>query len=340
MFLTGFDATTLNTLWVDKNLRLHGLLQAFSRTNRILNTIKTFGNIVCFRNLEKATNESIGLFGDREACGIVLLKSFEDYYQGYHAEGKKIPGYVELISELKESFPIEQQIIGEGKQKEFVRLYGSILKLRNILSTFDDFFGKEILSDREVQDYHSKYIDLYTQFRKKDKGDAENVNDDLVFEMELIKQVEINIDYILELIKKYHEGNQKDQEIIININKAIDSSIELRNKKDLIQQFIAGLNPATDVDTDWHGFIDRKKQEELNRIIEDENLNKDETYKYIANAFRDGYVQETGTAITKVLPPVSRFSKTGERTKKRESVLERLIAFFNRFWDISDNNAS
>ena len=340
MFLTGFDATTLNTLWVDKNLRLHGLLQAFSRTNRILNTIKTFGNIVCFRNLEKATNESIGLFGDREACGIVFLKSFEDYYQGYHAEGKKIPGYVELISELKESFPIEQQIIGEGKQKEFVRLYGSILKLRNILSTFDDFFGKEILSDREVQDYHSKYIDLYTQFRKKDKGDAENVNDDLVFEMELIKQVEINIDYILELIKKYHEGNQKDQEIIININKAIDSSIELRNKKDLIQQFIAGLNPATDVDTDWHGFIDRKKQEELNRIIEDENLNKDETYKYIANAFRDGYVQETGTAITKVLPPVSRFSKTGERTKKRESVLERLIAFFNRFWDISDNNAS
>ena len=191
-----------------------------------------------------------------------------------------------------------------------------------------------------MQDYHSKYIDLYTQFRKKDKGDAENVNDDLVFEMELIKQVEINIDYILELIKKYHEGNQKDQEIIININKAIDSSIELRNKKDLIQQFIAGLNPATDVDTDWHGFIDRKKQEELNRIIEDENLNKDETYKYIANAFRDGYVQETGTAITKVLPPVSRFSKTGERTKKRESVLERLIAFFNRFWDISDNNAS
>ena len=152
--------------------------------------------------------------------------------------------------------------------------------------------------------------------------------------------MEINIDYILELIKKYHEGNQKDQEIIININKAIDSSIELRNKKDLIQQFIAGLNPATDVDTDWHGFIDRKKQEELNRIIEDENLNKDETYKYIANAFRDGYVQETGTAITKVLPPVSRFSKTGERTKKRESVLERLIAFFNRFWDISDNNAS
>lgn len=339
MFLTGFDATTLNTLWVDKNLRLHGLLQAFSRTNRILNTIKTFGNIVCFRNLERATNESIALFGDREAGGIVLLKSFEDYYDGYLAEGKKIPGYVELISDLKEAFPIEKQIIGEGKQKEFIRLYGSILKLRNILSTFDEFIGKEILSDREVQDYHSKYIDLYNEFRKKDKGDAENVNDDLVFEMELIKQVEINIDYILELIKKYHDGNQKDQEIIININKAIDSSIELRNKKDLIQQFIAGLNPATDVDTDWHDFIDRKKREELDKIISEEGLDKDQTYKYINNAFRDGYVQTTGTALSAVLPAVTRFSKTGERTLKRETVIDKFMAFFNRFWDISDNNS-
>lgn len=335
MFLTGFDATTLNTLWVDKNLRLHGLLQAFSRTNRILNTIKTFGNIVCFRNLEKATNESIALFGDKEACGIVLLKTFDEYYNGYQAEGKKIPGYVELVSDLQETYPLGVQIIGEQNQKGFIRLYGSILKVRNILTTFDDFIGLEILSERDFQDYHSMYIDLYNEFRKQGKGDAENVNDDIVFEMDLIKQVEINIDYILELIKKYHEGNQKDKEIIININKAIDSSIELRNKKDLIQIFINSLNPATDVDKDWVQFVEAKKIEELNKIIEDEGLNKDETYKYIANAFRDGYVQETGTAITKVLPPVSRFSKTGERTKKRESVLERLIAFFNRFWDIS-----
>ncbi len=338
MFLTGFDATTLNTLWVDKNLRLHGLLQAYSRTNRILNTIKTFGNIVCFRNLEKATNESIALFGDKEACGIVLLKTFDEYYNGYLSGGKKIPGYVELVSELQEKFPLGERIVGEENQKDFIRLYGNILKVRNILSTFDDFIGNEILSERDVQDYHSMYIDLYNEFRGKNKGDSENVNDDIVFEMELIKQVEINIDYILELIKKYHTGNQKDKEIIVTIRKAIDSSVELRNKKDLIEQFIASLNPSTEVDKDWHSFIEGKKLEELNGIIEDENLNKDETYKYIANAFRDGYVQETGTAITKVLPPVSRFSKTGERTKKRESVLERLIAFFNRFWDITDNN--
>lgn len=335
MFLTGFDATTLNTLWVDKNLRLHGLLQAFSRTNRILNTIKTFGNIVCFRNLEKATNESIALFGDKEACGIVLLKTFDEYYNGYLSGEKKIPGYVELVSELVEKFPLGERIVGEETQKDFIRLYGNILKVRNILSTFDEFIGKEILSERDIQDYHSMYIDLYNEFRGKNKGDSENVNDDIVFEMELIKQVEINIDYILELIKKYHTGNQKDKEIIVTIRKAVDSSVELRNKKDLIEQFIASLNPSTEVDKDWHRFIEEKKLEELNRIIEDENLNKDETYKYISNAFRDGYVQETGTAITKVLPPVSRFSKTGERTKKRESVLEKLIAFFNRFWDIT-----
>lgn len=335
MFLTGFDATTLNTLWVDKNLRLHGLLQAYSRTNRILNTIKTFGNIVCFRNLEKATNESIALFGDKEACGIVLLKTFDEYYNGYLSGEKKIPGYVELVSELQEKFPLGERIVGEENQKNFIRLYGNILKVRNILSTFDEFIGKEILSERDVQDYHSMYIDLYNEFRGKNKGDSENVNDDIVFEMELIKQVEINIDYILALIKKYHDGHMKDKEIIVSIRKAIDSSVELRNKKDLIEQFIASLNPSTEIDKDWHRFIEEKKLEELNGIIEDENLNKDETYKYIANAFRDGYVQETGTAITKVLPPVSRFSKTGERTKKRESVLERLIAFFNRFWDIS-----
>ncbi len=338
MFLTGFDATTLNTLWVDKNLRLHGLLQAFSRTNRILNTIKTFGNIVCFRNLEKATNESIALFGDKDACGIVLLKTFDEYYNGYISGNKKIAGYVELVAELQEKFPLGERIIGEENQKNFIRLYGNILKVRNILSTFDEFVGKEILSERNVQDYHSMYIDLYNEFRGKKKGDSENVNDDIVFEMELIKQVEINIDYILELIKKYHAGHQKDKEIIVSIRKAIDSSMELRNKKELIEQFIANLNPSTEVDKDWRTFIEEKKSEELNKIIEEENLDREQTYIYVANAFRDGYVQETGTALVKILPPVSRFSKTGKRTQKRESVLDKLIAFFHKFWGISDDN--
>ena len=340
MFLTGFDATTLNTLWVDKNLRLHGLLQAFSRTNRILNSVKTFGNIVCFRNLEDATNESIALFGDKEAGGIVLLKTFDEYYNGYidtdleKGTKKELPGYKDLVEELIEKFPVGQMIIGEQLQKEFIKLYGSILKYRNILTTFDEFAGKEILSERDMQDYHSMYINLYQEFRKKSQGDSENINDDIVFEMELIKQVEINIDYILELIRQYHAGNSKDTEIIVKINKAVGSSMELRSKKDLIDQFITSLTPSADVDDNWQSFVEKKKNEELDRIITEENLNREETIRYVENAFRDGYVQETGTAITRVLPPVSRFTQNGDRAKKRETVIEKIKEFFNRFFDI------
>ncbi len=340
MFLTGFDATTLNTLWVDKNLRLHGLLQAYSRTNRILNSVKTFGNIVCFRNLEKATNESIALFGDKEAGGIVLLKAYEDYYNGYKDGDKEVRGYKSLINELLEKFPIGEKIIGEQNQKDFIRLYGAILRVKNILTTFDEFNGNEILSPRNVQDYHSMYIDLYNEFRKTDDSEKENINNDIVFEMELIKQVEINIDYVLGLIRKYHEDHVLNKELLVDINKAIDSSVELRNKKDLINQFITSLDVHSIVDEDWQKFVEEKKVQELEQIIETENLDPEATYKFIKNAFRDGNVPTTGTAISKVLPPVSRFSPTGERSQKRETVLNRLTKFFERFFDISGGKFS
>jgi type I restriction enzyme R subunit len=335
MFLTGFDATTLNTLWVDKNLRLHGLLQAYSRTNRILNSVKTFGNIVCFRNLEKATNESIALFGDKEASGVVLLKAYADYYNGYKDGEKEVRGYTSLVAELMEKFPVGERILGEQDQKEFIKLYGAVLRVRNILTTFDEFIGNEILTERDVQDYHSMYIDLYNEFRKGVEKEQENINDDLVFEMELIKQVEINIDYVLGLIKEYHGDHIKNRELLVDINKAIDSSVELRNKKDLINQFITSLDVHSIVDEDWQKFVEEKKIEELDKIIETENLDPEATYTFIKNAFRDGSVPATGTAISKVLPPVSRFSPTGERTQKRESVLSKLSSFFERFFDIS-----
>ncbi|QQS43740.1 type I restriction endonuclease subunit R [Candidatus Roizmanbacteria bacterium] len=337
MFLTGFDATTLNTLWVDKNLRLHGLLQAFSRTNRILNSVKTFGNIVCFRNLEKATNESLSLFGDKEASGIVLLKAYSDYYNGYSDKGKEVRGYVDLIAELQSRFPVGERILGEQDQKDFIKLYGSILRLRNILTTFDEFAGNEILTDRDVQDYHSAYIDLYNEFRNTATVEKENVNDDVVFEMELIKQVDINIDYILQLIKKYHESHTKNKEVLIDINKAIDSSVELRNKKDLINQFISTLDVHSVVEDDWRNFVEGKKVEELEQIIEKENLDRDATYKFIKNAFRNGNISTSGTELTRVLPPVSRFTPTGERTKKRETVIDKLTKFFERFFGISSS---
>jgi type I restriction enzyme R subunit len=335
MFLTGFDATTLNTLWVDKNLRMQGLLQAFSRTNRILNAVKAFGNIVCFRNLEEATNKSLALFGDKEAGGIVLLKTFAEYYNGYTDDkGKYVKGYKELIDELKENYPAGELIISEKEKRSFVKLYGAILRLKNILSSFDEFAGKEILSERDVQDYHSQYLRIYDELRPQGK-EKDNVNDDLVFEIELIKQVEINIDYILMLIKKYHEGHMEDKEIKVSILKSVDASIELRSKKDLIENFIDSLTPSSNVDEDWKKYVNEQKITELNKIIEEENLNKEETYKYVNNAFKNGYVQENGIQINKVLPPLPIIDPQKRRQKKRETVIQKIIAFFNRFRDIS-----
>jgi len=332
MFLTGFDAPTMNTLWVDKNLRLHGLLQAFSRTNRILNSIKTFGNIVCFRNLEEATNESIALFGDSEAKGIVLLKKYQDYYSGYKDGSKYFPGYESLIEDLRENFPVEEPIETLKEQKEFVKLYGTILKVKNILTTFDEFEGNKILSDFDFQDYHSKYISIYRDIRSSNS--AENINDDIVFEMELIKQVDINIDYILELVEKYHKGHLKDKTVLVNIQKAVDSSVDLRNKKDLIDKFIESLSMDSRVHEDWIMYINQKKFEELDDIIAEENLNKDEAYKYIDSAFKEGGIQTTGMAVTKILPPISRFSKDSELPKKRETVLDKLNMYYEKFSDI------
>ena len=241
MFLTGFDATTLNTLWVDKNLRMHGLIQAFSRTNRILNSIKTFGNIVCFRDLQKETDEAIALFGNKEAGGIVLLKTYEDYYNGYQDDkGREKEGYSQLIEELQSKFPLSEQITGESNKKEFVILFGNILKIKNILSAFDKFAGNEILSEREFQDYQSIYLDMYQEIRSKNK-EKEIINDDIIFEIELIKQVEINIDYILMKVTEYYKSNKEDKEILIDIKKAINSSLELRSKKELIKNMVAHL---------------------------------------------------------------------------------------------------
>ncbi|MDG2764723.1 type I restriction endonuclease subunit R, partial [Vibrio parahaemolyticus] len=223
MFLTGFDATTLNTLWVDKNLRQHGLIQAFSRTNRILNSVKTYGNIVCFRDLKEETDKAIALFGNKDAGGIVLLKTYEEYYNGYDDKGEHKPGYTELISILTSQYPLGQPIVGEEAEKEFIKLYGAILRLKNILTSFDDFEGNEILSERDFQDYQSNYIDLYHKYRKRNDGDKEIINDDIVFEIELVKQIEVNIDYILMLVAKYQESSCKDKTILTTINKAINS---------------------------------------------------------------------------------------------------------------------
>ena len=331
MFLTGFDATTLNTLWVDKNLRMHGLIQAFSRTNRILNSIKTFGNIICFRDLQKETDEAIALFGNKEAGGIVLLKTYEEYYNGYEDDkGREKEGYSELIEELQNKFPIDEQIIGEQNKKEFIVLFGNILKIKNILSAFDKFAGNEILSEREYQDYQSIYIDLYEEIKKIRNTDKESINDDIIFEIELIKQVEINIDYILMKVAEYYKSNKKDKEILIDIKKAIDSSIELRSKKELIEGFIDRVNSSKNVTDDFKKFVREEKEKDLEKVIEEEKLKPEETKKFIDNSLRDGTLKTTGTDIDKLLPPVSRFGG-GNRIEKKLGVIEKLKGFFDKY---------
>lgn len=329
MFLTGFDATTLNTLWVDKNLKAHGLIQAYSRTNRILNSIKTYGNIVCFRNLQKRTDDAISLFGDKEAGGIVLMKGYKDYYYGYtDKDGKLKPGYILLVQDLQDKFPLDEQILGEKAKKEFISLFGAVLRMRNLLVSFDDFAGNEILTEREMQDYTGKYIDLRDEFVKGGK-DKENINDDIVFEVELIKQIEINIDYILMLVKKYHDSHKNDKEVLISIQKAIDSSFELRSKKQLIETFVDGINDVDDVMIEWRTFVAEEKEKELDEIIKEENLKPEETRQFIEYSLRDGALKTTGTDIDRILPPVSRFG--GGREKKKRNVIAKLSSFFDRF---------
>ena len=334
MFLTGFDATTLNTLWVDKNLKQHGLIQAYSRTNRILNSVKTYGNIVCFRNLQEATNDAIALFGDKNATGIVLLKSYEDYYYGYEDDkGKKQIGYEERIAMLLQKYPLGVQIVGEKAEKDFIVSIGNILRLRNILSSFDKFAGNAILSERDFQDYTGMYVDLYQKYKQKDDGEKESIKDDIVFEMELVKQVEVNIDYILMLVAKYHQSNCEDKEILGTIDKAIKSSLALRSKKELIDGFISKINADTNVMDDWGKFVKEQKEIDLKKIINDENLNEEETRKFLDNAFRDGQVKTNGTDIEKILPPMRRFGG-GNRAEKKENIIVKVKKFFEKYFGL------
>ena len=334
MFLTGFDATTLNTLWVDKNLKQHGLIQAYSRTNRILNSVKTYGNIVCFRNLQEVTNDAITLFGDKNATGIVLLKSYEDYYYGYEDDnGKKQIGYEERIAMLLQKYPLGVQIVGEKAEKDFIVSIGNILRLRNILSSFDKFAGNEILSERDFQDYTGMYVDLYQKYKQKDDGEKESIKDDIVFEMELVKQVEVNIDYILMLVTKYHQSNCEDKEILGTIDKAIKSSLALRSKKELIDGFISKINADTNVMDDWGKFVKEQKEIDLKKIINDENLNEEETRKFLDNAFRDGQVKTSGTDIEKILPPMRRFGG-GNRAEKKENIIVKVKKFFEKYFGL------
>lgn len=310
----------------DKDLRDHGLIQAFSRANRILNSVKSYGNIVCFRNLEDRVNHAISLFGDKEAGGVVLLKPYAEYL----GENR------ERLAQLREQFPPEailngNALLGEEAEKAFIRLFGVILHLRNILTAFDDFAADDTLSPRDEQDYRSVYTDLYQKWRKQ-KEDATIINDDLVFEVELLKQVDINIDYVLMLVQKYHDSNCTDKMIIGDIERAIGASYELRNKKDLIEAFIDSLDSSNDVTADWEKYLAETKERELSAIIEEEALDDAATREFMANAFVDGGVPESGTEMASLMTKEpSRFAPANAYADRKARALDRLKTFFDRF---------
>ena len=342
MFLTGFDAQSLNTLWVDKNLRMHGLLQAYSRTNRILNSIKDCGNIVCFRNLEAATNESFSLFGDKNASGVILMRAFVDYYFGYiDDKGQHVKGYVELIEALKEQFSVQMnpQALEDEEMRDFVRLFSAILRMNNLLSAFDEFTeDKKLLAERELQDYTGLYITIRDLMKTSEDSDKtkESILDDLVFEMELVKQIQINIPYILGLVKKYHEQNCQDKELIAKIQSSINASPDLRDKKELILNFINKVSPEKgEIEDQWLSYISQEKENELKTIIAQEKLKEEPTRAFIEQAFKDGHLSGMGTAIKDIMPNIGLFGKAKNlRAQTKERIMESLKAFFNRYYNI------
>ncbi len=268
------------------------------------------------------------------------MRPFEDYFYGYEdEEGKYVKGYKDYLEELKAKWEAGFLPLGEKAEKDYIRLFGVILKMRNLLSCFDQFEKADFISAREMQDYTSIYLDLADKYRSE-KHEKENISDDVIFEMELVKQVEVNIDYILYLVRLYHEGHQQDVEIRVKISKAIDSSPDLRDKKELIEKFIDTLTPDGDVDTEWKEYVNREKWEQFNQIIEEEHLKKEKALEFIENSFQRGYVPEGGIELDGIMPPINPFDKSANRQGKIQKVLERIKSFFNKFFDISNGEFS
>ena len=357
MFLTGFDAKTLNTLWVDKNLKMHGLLQAFSRTNRILNAVKNCGNIVCFRNLEEATNKCLGLFGDKDASGIVLMRPFDDYYNGYdemqkNGQMKHYPGYVELVQQLLAKFPLNKlkDLASEKERKEFIKLMGAVLKMQNLLTSFDEFTIDKVMVDEKLdfnefkmQDYlgwYNSHYEIYKKEKAEQGGKSETIDDEVIYELELVKQVSIGIDFILALVAQYHESNCQDASIRVKIEKALDASPDLKDKKELVERFIERQTPdSNNVLDKWEEYIIEQRKQELEQIISDENLKHDETVRFMQQSFEDEYVTTSGLAVTNILPPMPIFGAgAGKRAEKKKTVIEKLEAFFKKYFNLIESN--
>ena len=374
MFLTGFDAPTLNTLFVDKNLRYHGLIQAFSRTNRIYDATKTFGNIVTFRDLEQATIDAITLFGDKNTKNVVLEKSYKEYLEGFTdiITGEARRGYVEVVKELNEKFPNPDEIVKEKDKKEFVKLFGEYLRIENILQNYDEFnhlktlqtidinnpeaveeFKKthfisdedfatmqqiELLKERTVQDYRSTYNDIRDWLRREKSGKEPEKStidwDDVVFEVDLLKSQEINLDYILELIFEHNKKNKNKTDLIDEIRRVIRASVGNRAKESLVVDFIN----ETDLDTlqdkanvidSFFVFAQKKQKEEAQELIREENLNEEAAKRYIIASLKREYASENGTELNALLPKMSPLNP--QYLTKKQTVFQKLVSFVEKY---------
>lgn len=374
MFLTGFDAPTLNTLFVDKNLRYHGLIQAFSRTNRIYDATKTFGNIVTFRDLEKATIDAITLFGDSNTKNVVLEKSYKEYLEGFTdiVTGEARRGYVEVVKDLNEKFPNPDEIIKEKDKKEFSKLFGEYLRVENILQNYDEFnhlkefqaldksepeaveeFKKahfltdedivvmqkiELLQDRTVQDYRSTYNDIRDWLRRDKKGKESEEStidwDDVVFEVDLLKSQEINLDYILELIFEHNKKTKDKDTLITEIRRVIRASVGNRAKESLVVDFINDteldtLQDKANVIDSFFAYAQSKQKTEASTLIAEENLNEEEARRYISASLKREYASENGTELNALLPKMSPLNP--QYLTKKQSVFQKIASFVEKF---------
>lgn len=333
MFLTGFNAETLNTLFVDKNLRYHGLIQAFSRTNRILNKVKTFGNIVCFRDLEKATQEAIKVFGDENSVNIILEKSYTEYINGFEDQesGSAFKGYEKICKEILAKFPDPTEIILDEDKKEFVKLFGELLKAENILKNFDEFESYDNgISERQMQDMKSVYVDIREEIlnqKQQEKNENAGIDfSDIEFQIDLLKTDEINLDYILALIYEKSKEHKDIEVLKYEISRIIRSSLETRAKEKLVMDFInhtriSELKTSKDIIKSFYEFANREKKKEVERLIQEEHL-KEEAVRFIEKSIEKGWVENAGIELDSVLPPVSR--RQGAREAKKQQVLDKI----------------
>lgn len=374
MFLTGFDAPTLNTLFVDKNLRYHGLMQAFSRTNRIYDATKTFGNIVTFRDLEQATVDAITLFGDSSTKNVVLEKSYKEYLEGFAdiATGEARRGYIEVVRELNEKFPEPELITTESAKKEFSKLFGEYLRIENILQNYDEFshlkafqeidtsnaaaieeFKEahfvtdediavmqevELLTERTTQDYRSTYNDIREWLRKEREGKKPEEStidwDDVVFEVDLLKSQEINLDYILELIFENSKKTKDKDSLIDEVRRIIRSSIGNRAKESLIVDYINetdldAIKDKANIIDSFFQYAQGKQKTEATELITEENLNEEEAKRYILTSLKREFASENGTELNAILPKMSPLNP--QYLTKKQSVFQKISAFIDKF---------